>query len=579
MQLDTCNDGSGLFSVATEYRGTTIMFHVSTLLQYDETDLQRVQRKRFIGNDIVVIVFKDGPRGAPYEADWMTSQYTNVLAVVEADDAADPGAYRLCMGVKKGLREFGPPHGVRYARDADFIDLLLAKCLNGEVATKVSPEFTIRARRTRRELLSQVDGVDIKKARKKTKRNSIQLNAFMRGGGNSSAVPDSGASLWDIAFGPPQVFRVDTAIEVEGVVEVLSADFDAARRRAFVALPGQLLVTRHAEGESEVLSAVESVVRVEYCPALDFLIVLSHDPGRLFLISMTGNTVAVPALSVSAFCFEVVATGDAFRLIVACEHCVEVYVSGADLNVVREQVVPVPLVGSTPLLAFVPGGFVVGSTLRDLGTFTYFPWEGLVPITLFEMAQPVRAVFDHRRGVLLCFDDCGVLLRGTGKADITLALDWTGNPLHFAVLDDQFLVVAYAAMLEIRSLASGAVIETHILRVVGPVACPPNSVVVPVEDVAGRTRLAVLRPIGSDALASVTLQGNGGDKRDGGGPSPASPGSGHLTLPPGLVTQQPSGFDGSVGSMDERMLASSLSSDIDASSEFDGSLGVATSAP
>ena len=71
----SADDGSGETSVYTEFQDHEVMFHVSTLLQYDETDAQRVQRKRFIGNDIVVIVFMDGE--TTYHAETMKSEYTS----------------------------------------------------------------------------------------------------------------------------------------------------------------------------------------------------------------------------------------------------------------------------------------------------------------------------------------------------------------------------------------------------------------------------------------------------------------------------------------------------------------------
>ena len=59
-QLDTRHDDSGEYTRVRRYMGHDVVFHVSTELQYDETDDQRIQRKRFIGNDIVVIVFLEG---------------------------------------------------------------------------------------------------------------------------------------------------------------------------------------------------------------------------------------------------------------------------------------------------------------------------------------------------------------------------------------------------------------------------------------------------------------------------------------------------------------------------------------
>jgi hypothetical protein len=56
--LDVVGDQTGEESVYTVYKGREIMFHVSTLLPFDEQDTQHVQRKRHIGNDIVVLVFQ-----------------------------------------------------------------------------------------------------------------------------------------------------------------------------------------------------------------------------------------------------------------------------------------------------------------------------------------------------------------------------------------------------------------------------------------------------------------------------------------------------------------------------------------
>ena len=40
-------------------KGIEIMFHVSALLPFQELDLQRVERKRHLGNDVVLIIFHE----------------------------------------------------------------------------------------------------------------------------------------------------------------------------------------------------------------------------------------------------------------------------------------------------------------------------------------------------------------------------------------------------------------------------------------------------------------------------------------------------------------------------------------
>ena len=56
--LDTKDNFCGKNSVYCEWNGNEIMYHVSTFLpQNEEND---VSKKRYIGNDIIMIVFQEG---------------------------------------------------------------------------------------------------------------------------------------------------------------------------------------------------------------------------------------------------------------------------------------------------------------------------------------------------------------------------------------------------------------------------------------------------------------------------------------------------------------------------------------
>lgn len=55
--LDTVHDLTGTESVYTCYKNIEIMFHVSTMLPHEESDAQKLQKKRHIGNDIVCVAF------------------------------------------------------------------------------------------------------------------------------------------------------------------------------------------------------------------------------------------------------------------------------------------------------------------------------------------------------------------------------------------------------------------------------------------------------------------------------------------------------------------------------------------
>ena len=56
--LDTTHGQTGEESLYEVFQNREIMFHVTTLLPFTETDRQQLQRKRHVGNDIVAVVFQ-----------------------------------------------------------------------------------------------------------------------------------------------------------------------------------------------------------------------------------------------------------------------------------------------------------------------------------------------------------------------------------------------------------------------------------------------------------------------------------------------------------------------------------------
>lgn len=58
--LDIKAGTTGTHSIFTKFNNNEIMFHVSTMLPFNPKDPQQLERKRHIGNDIVVILFQEG---------------------------------------------------------------------------------------------------------------------------------------------------------------------------------------------------------------------------------------------------------------------------------------------------------------------------------------------------------------------------------------------------------------------------------------------------------------------------------------------------------------------------------------
>jgi hypothetical protein len=78
--LDVRHGSTGAHSVYTKFKEHEVMFHVATLLPYVEGDQQQLEKKRHIGNDVVVIVFQDGD--TPFQPDLIKSFFNHVFVVV-----------------------------------------------------------------------------------------------------------------------------------------------------------------------------------------------------------------------------------------------------------------------------------------------------------------------------------------------------------------------------------------------------------------------------------------------------------------------------------------------------------------
>lgn len=79
--LDTTSGTTGEHMVHTTEFGKEIVFHVSTLLPFDEKNRQQLERKRHLGNDMGVVVFQEDP-DTDFDPGLIKSQYTHIYARV-----------------------------------------------------------------------------------------------------------------------------------------------------------------------------------------------------------------------------------------------------------------------------------------------------------------------------------------------------------------------------------------------------------------------------------------------------------------------------------------------------------------
>ena len=93
MNIDTkTEDTTGEHSIFCEYGNNQIMFHVSTMLPYSSDDMQQLERKRHIGNDIVIIVFQDGDDVFRPQA--ITSRQIQVFILIKPELIKGKKGYR-----------------------------------------------------------------------------------------------------------------------------------------------------------------------------------------------------------------------------------------------------------------------------------------------------------------------------------------------------------------------------------------------------------------------------------------------------------------------------------------------------
>lgn len=156
--LDTKHGQTGTHAVYQVFNDHEIMFHVSTLLPFVETDAQQLQRKCHIGNDIVAIVFQDA--NTPFSPDMITSHFLHAYIVVQAiDPCTDRTRYRVSVTAKEDVPHFLPPlpSPAIFRKGPEFRDFLLSKLINAEMAClKGAAQFKRLEQRTRTSLLANL---------------------------------------------------------------------------------------------------------------------------------------------------------------------------------------------------------------------------------------------------------------------------------------------------------------------------------------------------------------------------------------------------------------------------------------
>ena len=156
--LDTVHGQTGQHSVYQVFHKREIMFHVSTLLPFSESDQQQLQRKRHIGNDIVAVVFQE--ENTPFSPEIIASHFLHAYILVQPVTSPSTGevSYKVSVTARADVPYFGPslPNPPVFKRGEEFKEFLLTKLINAENACYKAEKFSTLERRTRSCLLSNL---------------------------------------------------------------------------------------------------------------------------------------------------------------------------------------------------------------------------------------------------------------------------------------------------------------------------------------------------------------------------------------------------------------------------------------
>ncbi|XP_060794263.1 rap1 GTPase-activating protein 1 isoform X11 [Neoarius graeffei] len=152
--LDVTHGQTGTESVYYNFHNKEVMFHVSTKLPYTEGDMQQLQRKRHIGNDIVAIVFQE--ENTPFVPDMIASNFLHAYVVVQVENpCSDNVLYKVSVTARDDVPFFGPtlPDPAIFKKGPEFHEFLYTKLINAEHACYKAEKFARLEERTRGALL------------------------------------------------------------------------------------------------------------------------------------------------------------------------------------------------------------------------------------------------------------------------------------------------------------------------------------------------------------------------------------------------------------------------------------------
>eukprot|EP01091_Cochliopodium_minus_P011312 TRINITY_DN3170_c0_g2_i1.p1 TRINITY_DN3170_c0_g2~~TRINITY_DN3170_c0_g2_i1.p1 ORF type:complete len:810 (-),score=257.24 TRINITY_DN3170_c0_g2_i1:80-2509(-) len=155
--LNVKDDATGKESIYTEFEGFEVMFHISTMLPFFKEDPQELERKRHLGNDVVLVVFKEG--NVPFDPSIIHSQFNHVFIVVEKiKNNSNKTQYKVGLSCLPSVPKFSPAllENPVWEKGPKFREWMLYKMINGERAAMHAIDFRGKLKNTNKTYLSRM---------------------------------------------------------------------------------------------------------------------------------------------------------------------------------------------------------------------------------------------------------------------------------------------------------------------------------------------------------------------------------------------------------------------------------------
>ncbi|KAG0816725.1 hypothetical protein G6F20_002976 [Rhizopus arrhizus] len=151
--LDTKMGEAGEFTFVSEWKEHEIAFHVAPMMPLTKNDDQQVLRKRYIGNDIVSIIFIE--QDQPFDPKAILSNFVFVYIVIHPELYQGKRHWRIEVIKNEKITSFDPPLPMPpLLKDEELKSFLIQKLIRAESASLRSERLSTPNNKARRGLLN-----------------------------------------------------------------------------------------------------------------------------------------------------------------------------------------------------------------------------------------------------------------------------------------------------------------------------------------------------------------------------------------------------------------------------------------